>query len=446
MNLTKAQKEKLLKDNGMKNQTGLASEIFTKGALTPEQAGKLSATCLQSLMKSIPPEFCWKPKGDAGVLPSECPKNFTRNGALCYENCKEGYKHVGGVCWQKCNKTLGKDIGAFCAKSVTKWHRKKSYIPRFKTNFDPMVGCPMGKYKPQGAALCYKDCALVGMYNCGIGSCVRDKSDCAAEISTMVVDTMQGVVDAVSFVLSFGTSSGAAVAKKQAIKQGLEQVGEQAAKKSTKAAFKSLTSKFGKHIMESAADLAKDHAKEFILEKGQQLAVSSFCQTVYDGFLPKFKSDFASWATVVDAIDILGVQGTIKACSNTKADAGVGCAKSVVGAASNFDPTGLMTIAATFMNPSCKWPSAAKKYSKKAEIETVLEGTVDEDLKIKTKFSKLDEHLHNCVVFFNETGYEGQAKAICLPSANLTKDISFEPKSFLTGENVRGSITDSTGE
>ena len=51
----------------------------------------------------------------------------------------------------------------------------------------------------------------------------------------------------------------------------------------------------------------------------------------------------------------------VKSCGDVSADGGLGCAKSVVEGLSTFDPTGIMTIAAAFMHPSCDVPEVGKK-------------------------------------------------------------------------------------
>ena len=51
----------------------------------------------------------------------------------------------------------------------------------------------------------------------------------------------------------------------------------------------------------------------------------------------------------------------VKSCGDVSADGGLGCAKSVVEGLSAFDPTGIMTIAAAFMHPSCDVPEVGEK-------------------------------------------------------------------------------------
>lgn len=55
---------------------------------------------------------------------------------------------------------------------------KKSYVVKSLTMFSGV--CPEGRYK--SGALCYKDCKVIGMSNCGIGACARDSKSCGKGI------------------------------------------------------------------------------------------------------------------------------------------------------------------------------------------------------------------------------------------------------------------------
>jgi len=59
---------------------------------------------MQGLAESLPPGFCWKKGGDAGIIPTECPSGYFRSVALCYENCPSGWYFFLGVCYQGCGE------------------------------------------------------------------------------------------------------------------------------------------------------------------------------------------------------------------------------------------------------------------------------------------------------------------------------------------------------
>lgn len=177
----------------------------------------LAKSCVSAIVSLIPPAFCWI-SDNAGVIPTGCPNGYHRDGALCYEDCRDGERFVGGVCWSTCGGGWT-DTGALCSKcGSTKnfpWFKcstkaKSSHMPKSITNFDSRIPCRDGYYK--SLALCYKDCKILGMVECGIGGCAASKSSCASTILTMAVDSISSAVSITSLVLSVGTAAPASTA------------------------------------------------------------------------------------------------------------------------------------------------------------------------------------------------------------------------------------------
>jgi len=169
--------------------------------LRRQQSQDIVRICANSLFNSLPPLYCWKKGGDAGIIPSNCPEGFERRAALCFKKCNAGYKHIAGLCYKNCPEGF-KDHGLTCYKHFFKWHFKKSYIPKSLTNFHKDVTCPGRMY--HGGALCYRNCEVVGLVNCGIGACSIDKSTCGKAIMNLILNVVKGVVKLITFVLSLG--------------------------------------------------------------------------------------------------------------------------------------------------------------------------------------------------------------------------------------------------
>lgn len=53
------------------------------------------------------------------------------------------------------------------------------------------------------------------------------------------------------------------------------------------------------------------------------------------------------------SLDPTGISGAIKTCTDPASQA-IACARAVTSAVAAIDPTGLATIAATFMHPTCE--------------------------------------------------------------------------------------------
>ncbi len=92
--------------------------------LNEGNGGFIAKFCMNAIMESVLPAFCWKSGGDVGTVPMGCPAGMFR--FLAYEKGVENYNFVLGVCWSG-------------------W---RSYIPHSITNFSDQVACPQGLYRP----------------------------------------------------------------------------------------------------------------------------------------------------------------------------------------------------------------------------------------------------------------------------------------------------------
>ena len=102
-------------------------------------------------MNTIPPEFCWKKGGDLGRLSSECPSGYNKILTFCYAPCKEGYAFKFGLCYKSFRDT---------------------YVPV------KLAGCLSNEYAI--ANICYRDCKVANLTNCGTGACAKDLGRCAS--------------------------------------------------------------------------------------------------------------------------------------------------------------------------------------------------------------------------------------------------------------------------
>lgn len=349
-------------------------------------------SCTNALMQVVPPMWCWKKNGDAGVLPTGCPEGYFRSAALCYRNCNNGYSFFGGVCYERC-KAGFKDHGLSCYKHLFKWYFKKSYIPRSITNFSSEIPCPGASYR--GGALCYRDCKLIFMENCGIGACASDSFSCATTIIKMITDVITGLIDFISFCLSFGSSSGVVAAKGQ-LAGAAKKVGSQG----IKSAFQTLKNVFAKKFKSAIENKAKELARKLFLVdpiiKSFSAQVGDLCGAVFgaiEGKLPT--SPLPTAESLVESLDVFGIVGIAKSCSSGD---GLNCAKSVLTSLKSFDPTGLLTIATTFMQPVCSVPMYANSNSiENSESVPFIVDYVDS----------------SCINFYSEAYFKGDVTTIC---------------------------------
>lgn len=418
-----------------KIKTSKLSTNDDDGGMSALDKAKLAGDCIKGLMASIPESFCWKKDGDVGIVPTGCPEGYFRSLALCYRNCDPGYGFWGGVCWENCSEGYD-NHGATCYKNLIRWYFKKSYIPNSITNFSDQVLCPPAFYRPAGSALCYRDCNNISMENCGIGACSSDSATCVTTIIDMGISAIQGAVDAIGFVASFGATTALAPAKK-AITEGIKKIGKQGMKQIMKGTFKSLRKnqqkiftnaikkvkenliKSGKKIKNISSAQVIDKftstkMKENVLDPAKETIKSNvlgtICTTVFDQFMKKSeeaeKNDFPiDLETAASTIDVVNIQGSIKACSDLSDD-GLNCAKNVISGLSTFDPTGLLGIASSFMQPVCDVPATLPPIDPEVEKAMLL------NEKLKNK---------KCILVFDECDFKGNSKEICSDVSNLAE-------------------------
>jgi hypothetical protein len=394
------------------------SKLLADEEQTKVDTKKLAANCMKGVMNTMPPAFCWKKGADFGKIPTGCPEGYFRSLALCYKNCKPGYHFVLGVCWEICPSGY-KNLPLRCWKKLFHWYFKSSYIPHILTNFSEKVPCGSGRYRV--GALCYRDCANIGLENCGIGACSSGSESCAAAIWEMVESVIDSLISSVMLIASFGTSAGFATAK-NTIKQGVKKIGKDGLKKALKSAVTSLTGKFKDITFDKAFRYLKDYSSDIFVDGISESFVKNFCQQVWNELGNKGQGKLGSdinLDTVVDTVDILNISGSIEACSNTS-DGGLNCAKNVLSSLSLFDPTGVLSVASAFIQPKCDVPDHPYEFEK--EVEEATESV-----------SKVQDP--KCVRIFSECNFKGKVRDICSDVKNLG-DFNDKVSSMITGAEV----------
>lgn len=413
------------------SKTSTAQDLLAKGGY--------ANMCIKAMTDSMPPGFCWKKGADAGVIPTGCPPGFFRSLALCYQYCAPGYTHILGICYKDCDAGYD-NHGLSCYKNIIRWYFKHAYIPESLTNFSDKVPCPGDMYR--AGALCYRDCRIIGMENCGIGACIAEGASCSMQILQMVGQVLEGVGTGVTTVLSLGSSIPAKTSAKVAVKAAVKKLAKDAVSAAVKAAKSALTGKFKKIVLKNAAKKAKDTLKDMLKDKFKETLITSICGKVWESLATKTITapsveDLGS--KIVDTIDVLGVGNVAKSCSDTGADGGLGCGKAIVESLAAFDPSGLLTIAAAFMHPSCDVPVYKPKEEPIADLEAdtsaqskSIETDAMKSLKEATVVPK------NCLWVYDQTNFKGNKLEICSSLAFFEHTFNNKIYSFVTGAEMEG--------
>ena len=365
-------------------------------------------TCTNALMQKIPPMFCWKEGPNIKVFPNVCPKGYKFKLGQCQKLCNRGDKTYNtNICYKPCPKGMVEYQQTKCKEKVrgiisTKIHY---YIERLNIH-DPRVKCSSNKYyKTNG--VCVYNCNLINMENCGGDACSLDKESCKNTIIEMIKDVIEGIIDFISFCFTLGTSSGVTIARKN-LHKGLLKVN----KNIIKAAFKSIKivfkSKFKETIKSGAKQAAKNLFKTFIGKS--QNEVNNICEQVYRNIenRVKRKSNLPSKEELLKAIDVFEISNIVSSCG--KKDA-YQCTKACLETAKNFDPTGLLTIATTFMKPKCKI-NVGKINRRRNRL--LIED--DYDIFYKEK--------NDCIRLYYDKKFKGEFNDICGDASLLKNPIS----------------------
>ena len=283
-------KIKLKTVSNMKIQAKSNGGDNTGGDKTGEAMSGYAQVCFAGLASAMPQDFCWKKGGDFGKIPTNCPNNYERILALCFEKCKPGYKHFLGVCWrEKCDQGYTEHRFT-CFKNVIKWYFKNAYIPNSLTKFNKLVTCPDGMH--QTGALCYRNCPD-DMVSCGIGACAKSNEDCANTLFDMTLNTAFGIGQLALFIGTFGASTTATPALKSSLQIGMQNLKKNGLKFIVNKAKDSLT-KFKAQTLSNAYKKTKEllkNAKDKVKEVAKNFAVEKFCKEIYEQSISKFDMD-----------------------------------------------------------------------------------------------------------------------------------------------------------
>jgi hypothetical protein len=183
------------------------------------------------------------------------------------------------------------------------------------------------------------------------------------------------------------------VAAKVAVKAGIKAMGKAAAKAAAKASMASLkkvlSGGFKNTIKQIALNQLK-RSKTVLMGKIKAKTMGVICKNVWDTVIKKTEtskgpSDFTD--KLIDTVDVLGVKGVVKSCSDTS-DGGFKCAKGIINSLEAFDPTGLLTIVSAFLEPVCDVPINSPE--RELEKEEEREKREEEEKKRKKKREELE--------------------------------------------------------
>jgi len=346
------------------------AEAETETGIDIDYVG-LGKACLGTLMDIIPPDFCWK-KNSGFELPSECPAPYSKtpNGD-CIEACRAGFKPSDDykVCYKDCASFMYDAGDNECAMTgiYGRWP-KEVYKPK-STFWFASKECKAGKIKIAGT--CYNDCKTVGMVNCGPLGCADSDSGCKSAIAGMSLDVLTGILKGVITFSTLGIGT-AVVSGLAALRLGGKLISDTKLGDAFKRTYNSIKEKLGnsayvKTITDKALAAASKLGVLYLtdaVQKGLEgVTAQGICKPIFEYVLGKPRSEFSSTEVVVKALDVFDVNDVRDGCgpvpagqtldAKQKEERKTKCTKSILSTLSNVDPTGVLTVAAAFVQPTC---------------------------------------------------------------------------------------------
>jgi len=200
------------------------------------------------------------------------------------------------------------------------------------------------------------------MANCGIGACAYNGAACAQGILDIVIDVISGLIQAAMFILSFGSDAAAAPGI-TALRDAAKKVGQSAMNLTLRGLKDSIFkagSKFFDYFKEKALEAVKelpDTVKDYGKDQLQDAAINQICSSVGQQLINNAnKQSSADSSFDFTDLDPTGIASAVTNCqgvSSSDSNSQINCAKSVMNAIATVDPTGLVTIAAAFVQPHC---------------------------------------------------------------------------------------------
>lgn len=342
------------------------------------QGVDIFATCNRAVTGAMPKAFCWRKSRTKGDL--QCPPGLEWDDGHTFcrcpklqSSCPQGF-NFDGLCvcnkpdstCTKCGATLVNPScgGGGCPPGTDYsdglclcYNYAKSCVlcggvntcPNCNVVYMNSLRCPPGwvdSVDGGGALTCVTDCnATSSKFSCGVGACASSQGSCASAITDMVASIFTSIASIAILILTAGAGSGAT--------QGISasQAGVRAALQSSKEFLIQAFKKMGKQFFK---DLVIDQLKSIGISTASHFLVTSICGSYAEKVYGRYTDDTLTGSLTGDNIVgalTLGATEAVKNCSGNDA---TGCAQSILGVVANFDPTGLVGVAASFVYSQCE--------------------------------------------------------------------------------------------
>jgi len=336
--------------------------------------GEVAAACLSGVFSALPPSFCERQDQSQPQLicPSGYYLGFSSSVVTCIQNCTSAYPNlIMGYCYANCPSGLSYDIlfpshcgrniahGGFANMATRGWMTPKLIqinsssvtCPSGFIKYVLMQGSPNGTDSPW-AITCIRNCnAQLGLQNCQQKYCSSTPGQCTGGILSMDINIIISVAEAIIDIVSLGTAAVEVATAKASLESAAESLGNDA----LQASFSSLKALFlSPNVVTQLATTATNTAKT-ILKNSALNVVDSYVSGVCYGLTQQIAANITSSSVAQPAntnfFNFLNIASVVSGCG---ASGNTGsCTSAVLGTIGQFDPTGIFSVAAAFIQPTC---------------------------------------------------------------------------------------------
>jgi len=300
---------------------------------------------------------------DHGCLNTSCPANYYFDGGnTCYAPCPSGYI-VDANANMRCVKYYGS--GYPITKNTPRIMRSSVAV---STNFidysSSSISCPSGFSKEftvitstgehfmstQPPVYCIRDCSTVGLMNCAVSYCAASADQCNSGTLDIFVNFLISAAGVFFDLLTLGESSSGFNAAKKSLLSTAAQVG----KETMTASFSVLKTVFGNpRLYQNLKNIVIQNSIKYLAGKVGNGVVTDVCSTISDYLAGSFasKSSPSDVSTSSGMFDFMQSSPILQNCGIGGNSSG--CTQALLNGLGNFDPTGILSLVATFIQPTC---------------------------------------------------------------------------------------------
>jgi len=330
---------------------------------------------------------------------------------ICFSACGKGYSLNGGQCIENCASAAA-ERGQFCLLSGVLVPRKSYFAETVA--YQSTTICREGYYKSSG--MCYRDCKLLGMVNCGTGICTDKAETCTNDLKNLVSQVTEKLHLALEAIANCQTATADIAAIKAKILSELSGITIEQLKKIFIKNYAEPKRSEKQIIFDNAVSKLKKYCANSLNPLSKLSFLSSFCSTVYDYLLCKFNPVAPiNKSPLVNSLDVMYLSKKTSKCKET-CNGGITCADNIFSNLKPYDATGILFLGHGLFYETCQF-------------------CVDCEPDPKSFYPPIVSNIikPGCVYLYENTEFTGNVREFCTDVPSIA---SFNARSMITGKDI----------